>query len=274
MCRIALYTSTGDRHSLRELLKCFRLGSTNDFVLDSYRRGHRVHGHGWGIAYVYELFNAMGFMLYKTSLPISANIISSLPIPRYFDWILMILHSRLTSKEPIDLLNTHPHYFNRPGEISIWLVHNGSVDKQIIAKELGMPQLINKYSDSYFLTQFIGKNLIEPTKESVIDTIKSVIELNIVKSALNIAAIVLDENNKRAIGLAVNYVDEKAMDMFNYYRLYKMDIESNLVIIASSTVALYMNKFSKFDIKPLDNKTIVFIHPDKGGIDVEIYKLK
>lgn len=273
MCRLALYASTKSCHGFEELLECFRLGSLNDFVLDSYRRGRRVHPHGWGYAYVYQMLNDMGFAFYKTSLPIFSDVIIAPEMSKYFDWIVFILHSRLTSGEPIDVLNSHPYYFNRLGEISIWLAHNGALDKGKIVEKLSAKQLAERYSDSYFLTQFIGKNITTSTKENIIEVLNNIIELNVVESSLNIVAIILDEVKKEVIGLAVNYVAEKAINMFDYYRLYRVDVGGSTVVITSSTIALYLNKLYNFAVEPLDNNTVVFVHPRKDTIDIEVRKL-
>ncbi|MEM1527037.1 MAG: class II glutamine amidotransferase [Ignisphaera sp.] len=275
MCRVALYASAEDPGYLRYISRCFRLSSLNDFVLDRYRRGHRAHTHGWGYAYVYSSFNELGLSLYKTSLPITADGINMPLIPRHFDWIFMILHSRLTTEKSIDVLNSHPYYFHQPGKISIWLAHNGSLDKEKLAKDLNMESLTKNYSDSYFLTQWLGRNIssmdIEDFRSIIKDIVNKIAELGILKSALNFVAIVLDELEKKVLGLAINYIAEDYMNLFDYYTLYKADIGRKSVAIVSSTVALYLNKLYGFKAEPLSNRTIVIMYPHRESIEVEIH---
>lgn len=274
MCRIALYASAEDPKYLRYISRCFKLSSLNDFILDKYRRGRRAHTHGWGYAYVYSSFNELGLSLYKTSLPITVDGINIPLTPKRFDWIFMILHSRLTTEEPIDVLNSHPYYFHQPGKVSIWLTHNGSLDKERLAKDLNMENLTNNYSDSYFLTQWLGRNIsstdIEDLRNVIKDVVNKIVELDVLKSALNFVAIVLDEIEKKVLGLAVNYIAEDYTNLFDYYTLYKVDIGSKSVAIASSTVALYLNKLYGFKAEPLANRTIVITYPYKERIEVEI----
>lgn len=274
LCRIALYASVKELKNFKEFLRCFRLGSVSDFILNTYRKGHRSHMHGWGFAYIYSVSNDMGCMYFRTSIPIAFdNSMAVTATPRYFDWILMVLHSRLTFEEPVDVMNSHPHHFSRVGEFSIWLAHNGSVDKEKIAKELGLTDIVRRYSDSYFLTQWIGRNMGGLNSKDIVDTIRSIVDLGVVRTSLNLVAIILDEIKRRVIGLALNFVAEESMDMLEYYRLYKVGIGNESVAIASSTIAAYLNKLYGISIEPLDNSTIVFVYPRKEGIDLEIGKI-
>ncbi|MEM4789741.1 MAG: class II glutamine amidotransferase [Ignisphaera sp.] len=276
MCRIALYASAEDVKYIKHISRCFKLSSLNDFVLDRYRRGRRTHTHGWGYAYIYSSFGELGLSLYKTSLPIAVDGITKPLIPNHFDWILMILHSRLTTEEPIDVLNSHPYYFHKPGKVSIWLAHNGALDKEKLAKDLGMENLVRRYSDSYFLTQWLGENISSTDLKSIVgvvkETINRILDLGALRSALNFVTIVLDEIEKKALGLSVNYVAEDYMNLFEYYTLYKVGIGSKTYTIASSTVALYLNELYGFKVEPIDNHTIILIHPGKENIEVEVHK--
>lgn len=188
----------------------------------------------------------------------------------------MILHSRLTTEEPIDMLNSHPYYFHQPGKVSIWLAHNGALDKEKLAKDLNMENLVKRYSDSYFLTQWLGKNIsstdLKDLRDVVKDAINKILDLGALRSALNFVTIILDEVEKKVLGLSVNYVAEDYMNLFEYYTLYKVDIGSKTYTIASSTVALYLNELYGFKVEPIDNHTIVLIHPNKDNIGVEIHK--
>jgi len=268
MCRIAIYTSLEDESKIKQLYKCFRLGTLYDFVLDRYRRGRRSHNHGWGYAYIYGFQNDMGYSMFKTSLPILSDGMR-LAVPRYFDWILMIIHSRLTSGEPIDVVNAHPYSFSRVGRFSMWFVHNGSIDKEKLSKDIGLENFVKDYSDSFILTQWLGMNIKTLDSKDIVEVLYRIIDLGIVKSALNIAAIVLDEMQKKVLGVAVNYVTKESADLYDYYSLHIVEMGSRTMVIASSTIALYLNKFYKYKTKVLDNGTVVILYPTREEIELE-----
>jgi glutamine amidotransferase len=269
MCRIVLYASSEGRSKIMQVFRCFKLASTYDFVLDTFRRGRRSHNHGWGYAYLYKFRNDIGYMVYKSSLPISFNEIK-LAVPRYFEWILMVMHSRLTHEEPIDIVNTHPHSFSKAGKVSIWFVHNGSVDKERLAKDIGLEGMVKNYSDSYILTQWLGENIKSLSSKELIDLITKVIDLGVVKSALNIAAILMDEVEKKVLGIAMNYVVKEYTNLYDYYALHIVEIGDRTKIIASSTVAYYLNSIYGYRTKVLENGTVIILHPVKEAIQIEV----
>lgn len=273
MCRIALYASSENGEKIKQLIECFKLGTLYDFVLDKHRRGRRAHVHGWGYAYVYELSNDMGYSMYKTSLPMTVDGIK-ISLPRYFDWILMIIHSRLTGGEPIDVVNSHPYYFHIPGGVSLWLVHNGSVDKEKLAKEIRMENLIKVYSDSYMLTQWFGKNIKGTSTKDLVEVVHNIIDLGVVKSALNFAAIIYNEIEKNVVGLAVNYVIKDYMDMYDYYALYNIWIGDKTVVISSSTTALYLSRIYGYKAELMDNGTITIVRPRKDRVETEVVNIE
>ena len=273
MCRIALYTSLGSSRGLREFIESFIEASVNDFVLDSYRRGRRAHNHGWGYAYIYRVFNDLGVMHFRTSLPITSASRRAISIPRRFNWLSMIIHSRLTSAEPIDLLSSHPFHTAIPGRLSIWLVHNGAVDKGALAREMSMDNLTDMYADSYFLTQWIARNLEKPGIEHLEKVVRGLIELGITRTSLNFIALILDEKEKNVFSIALNYVCGKGLEMYDYYKLHRIHIDERALAVASATVALYMNSFYGYEIEPLENGEALFIIPQKGRVEVISRKL-
>uniref|UniRef100_A0A7J2U4I5 Glutamine amidotransferase type-2 domain-containing protein n=1 Tax=Ignisphaera aggregans TaxID=334771 RepID=A0A7J2U4I5_9CREN len=269
MCRIGLYATLNELNSFREFLYSFVEGSANDFVLDSIKKGRRSHNHGWGYAYVYKYLNDLGVMFYKTSAPITSNMPRKIvSLPKHFNWLVMLMHSRLTSGEPIDVSNSHPYHVHIPGKLSLWLAHNGSVKKDFIARELSMLGIVNMYSDTYFLSQWIATNISKPDINAFEDAIKHLIDLNIVETSLNLVAIVMDENNKRVFGAAVNYVVGKGLETYDYYKLYKVVVDRKTIIIASSTISLYMQRIFGFNVSELENRELVFVEPIDNELNI------
>ena len=198
MCRIALYAAVGSPKGLGELVESFVEASLNDFVLRSYRGERRSHNHGWGFAYVQGLLGDLSFMHFKTSLPIPCAR-EVLVIPKHFDWLSLILHSRLTSREPIDVLSSHPFYVSIPGRLSLWLAHNGALDKARLAKELSMEGLVDAYADSYFLAHWLARNVEKPSTDQLEKAIRRLIELGVVETSLNFVALILGEREKETL---------------------------------------------------------------------------
>lgn len=270
VCRLALYVSLNRLNGFKDLLRGFVEASVNDFVLDSFRRGRRSHDHGWGFAYVYRYLNDLGSMYFRTSLPIKTSVIDvrrAIAIPRLFDWIAMVLHSRLTSGEPIDISSAHPFYVHIPGRLSLWLVHNGAVDKKMLAGSLSMDSLRDMYADSYFLAHWIANSMVEPSLESFVEAVEKLISMGVVRTSLNMAAILVSERDRDVTAIAVNYVCGDGLDVYDYYKLYRVDIGGGAIAIASSTVALYMARLGGYEIRYLENGEIVAVKPGGRGIE-------
>ncbi len=267
MCRIALYVAVGGPKGFGELVESFAEASLNDFVLRSYRRERRSHNHGWGFAYVQGLLGDLSFMHFKTSLPIPCAR-EVMVIPKHFDWLSLILHSRLTSREPIDVMSSHPFYVSIPGKLSLWLAHNGAVNKEKLAEGLSMEALADVYTDSYFLARWLAENLKGPSADQFEEAVRELIELDVVETSLNLVALILDEKEKRVLSVALNYVCAKSLDVYDYYRLYRVLVGEKALAVASSTVALYAKKLYGYEISPLENGEMLFASPQEDGVAV------
>jgi len=272
MCRLALYAAVGSPKGLEELVESFVEASVNDFVLHSYRRERRSHNHGWGFAYLQGLFGDLSIMHFKTSLPIPCAR-EVLAIPKRFDWLSLILHSRLTSSEPIDVLSSHPFHVSIPGKLSLWLAHNGAVDKEKLAKELSMEGLVDAYADSYFLAHWLAQNVERPSTDRLEKAISKLIELGVVETSLNFVAIILGEREKDALCAALNYVCGRGLNVYDYYKLYRVLVGDKASVVASSTIALYMERLYGYEVGPLENGELLILSPRKGEIATASRKL-
>ena len=272
MCRIALYATVGDHKGFEELVESFVEASLNDFVLHSYRRGRRSHNHGWGFAYVQGLLGDLSLMHFKTSLPLPYAR-EVLAIPKRCDWLSLILHSRLTSSEPIDVLSSHPFHVSIPGRLSLWLAHNGAVDKARLAEGLSMKGLVDSYADSYFLAHWLARNLEGPSAHHLERAVANLIKLSVVEASLNFVALILDEKEKEVLCAALNYVCGKGLDLYDYYKLYRVLVGDKALVVASSTIALYMERLYGYEIDPLDNGELLLASPRRGEIAITSKRL-
>lgn len=270
MCRILHFVGIGKTGNLIKVVKGFKLATQHDVVLDRVRRGRRSHNHGWGAAYAFMKFDEMGFAHYKTSLPLLDEDVRRFVkgIPTDIQWIHMIMHSRLTSSEPINVFNSHPFHISIPGKLSLWFAHNGSVNKNLLARELGLEGLVNSYADSFFVAYWIAKNVDRIDVESLAKTMGRIIEIGAVETSLNSVGIIVDEASNRVVSFSLNYITGEGEKNRDYYQLLRIEASEGSVVIASSTVGYYLEKLFGWIGKPLDNGEMDFIEVREGSIEM------
>jgi len=275
MCRLLHFVSVGELNNLFVVAKAFRLSTLHDVFLDEVRRGRRSHNHGWGAAFVYMKFRELGFGYFKTSLPLLEEDFRGFVrgVPRGFHWIHMIMHSRLTVSEPINVFNSHPFHISIPGNINLWFVHNGSINKAVVAKELGLENLLDRYADSFFVAYWIAKTIDSVDSSSITKSLKKLVDLGVVETALNCAGIVVDEPSGKVVSFSLNYIGEKGEKTKNYYQLYKVMPSRNTVVVVSSTVDYYLNSLAGLRGTPLENGEIVVVEVKDNALVVENQKI-
>jgi len=279
MCRLGIYVSIGQYKFLEEFIRAFYLASINDIALEKLGYGRRSHNHGWGFIYIAKRFNNISLSWYKTSLPIMDRDVETIlknTISLDADWIAINIHSRLTLREPIDVLNSHPFYVSIPGKISLWLIHNGSVDKEKISRILGLENIKDLYADSYFLANLIAKNLNSLNNNDIVEVFRSLIDMNITTSALNLGILSIDERTKEISIAILNYMVKDVLDDNNrreYYNIYIANIDSKTFIAGSSTVMWYLTKIAKIAIQPLSNGELVIVKPYENSLEVSSFRL-
>jgi len=274
MCRIAIYSSINTHQYYKEFIKSFVMASINDVILNKFRYGRKAHNHGWGLASIIKRYGELSHFYYRTSLPLIESDFKKILRKLHFndiDWITLILHSRLTNNEQINVLNSQPFYINIPGKLNLWFAHNGSINKQKLAKELGMDNIKNRYSDSFFLAHWISKNIEELTDDNIKNIFKRLVEMNITKTALNVILILFDELSMVVKAVAFNYVVD--VDRMNYYNLYSIKYDEKTLIVASSTIVYYMKRYCAIDPKPLNNGELLIITLTDNNIDLKNFVL-
>ncbi len=190
------------------------------------------HEHGWGyaIACFEEDFSTIFFG--KSLKPIYNDDLAG-KIAEYlekYEVCLGMIHSRLASKkEPINIYSTQPFHHNLGKHGHLWFIHNGSVDKESLAKILNKEELLKTHSDSYFASLLVAKNIIAKQ-----DLVKAVIGVLVyVRTAFNVGIMILNNNGSKLFTL--NYFTPKMKYFKDYYKLYSVS-KGNTKIIASSTI--------------------------------------
>ena len=222
MCRMLAYKGE-DKEELKGFLECLVKAAEKDPITGD------VHGDGWGIV----AYTTSGTLIhYRSSLPIFKD-------KKVFDLISflegkmwVIVHARLASqKELVDARFSHPYLETTPNEL-IYIAHNGSVDKELLGKEMGLdPKLM---VDSELIGKFIAREGI-----SRLDRLKEY-----TKSALNLFILRIPRDKSSPPSLYYfnyyneDYVKKKGIPS-EYYKFYK---KGNAVF--SSSLAYFCGKDS------------------------------
>jgi hypothetical protein len=100
------------------------------------------------------------------------------------------------------------------------------------------------------------------------DVVKHLIELDAVETSLNLVAIAMDENGKNVLGVAINYIAGEGLEKYDYYKLYRIDIDGKTFVVVSSTIALHVQIVFNFKMSELNNGEILFIEPTNTELNI------
>lgn len=232
MCRLVGFKLSKNIGDLREILDSLVSVSRYDPLLP----GKVVGGHddGWGLS-IYDQ-GLGGVLYYKSSEPLYSQIrvlerlIRSLKCP-----CKGIIHVRRAGKgEPLGLVHAHPFISNTDGLI-LALAHNGSVDKRIIAEELGYKGDLDKVSDTYMYFKLLVKEYVEHGNivEAIRNTINVLLRKKAVRSSIN--SLILFVNDSMSNVYVVEDWEHFNGDKRKYYSIGYL-CKGDLVVATSSTV--------------------------------------
>ncbi len=248
MCRFIIFQAKRRSFTpLEKFFKAFINSSKNDPYLSSISK-FKSHNHGWGYSII--CFNKGVAQIFhgKSLKPIYDD-----PIANYSyileplssnDTCFGMIHVRLASrKEPINLFSTQPFFLNLENLGYMWFIHNGSVNKNTIAKILGKEELMETYSDSYLASMLIAKKYMGG--ENIVKVIKDCIKY--VKTAFNIGIILM--NTDKLITVAMKYLvpERETINRYsNYYKLYHVSKDGFKAIVSSTIIDFYLKEERKF----------------------------
>ncbi len=134
---------------------------------------------------------------------------------------------------PINIFSTHPAEAMTNEGYRLYLIHNGTVDKDRILEDLGIDKrgiYASLYNDTYFLAQMIAVRIKSHIDEG---TLREIIGYTV--SALNIGVILVrDRDVEVAIGSFYRVYD-RAVERRNYYKIYRAVSRDPIYIYSSST---------------------------------------
>lgn len=190
-----------------------------DPLFPSYWKADPVHNDGWG--YVTMTEDAIDFKRYAMPIFDSER-------PRLTEHGILIVHARKAAPgEPIGVLDAHPHH-RGDSDYDVYLVHNGSFNKEKIAEKLGDTNLGNQ-PDSEFFLQYI-MSLKGTIEERIRKTLEDADKYDFVKTTNNIFILAADK--KTGKGRLFYYGYSKRGE--DYIKMYRVENERWKGVVSSS----------------------------------------
>ncbi|AOL17179.1 hypothetical protein BFU36_11210 [Sulfolobus sp. A20] len=232
---------------VRELLDCLVKSAKEDKLYNN-----TSHGDGWG----FVLLTKDKIFHYRSLNPIFeeiSDVESDFPIKISDEEMMIIAHARQASdKSLVSSYYSHPYLESNSSSI-FFLAHNGSVNKEGIANELGISA--ENMVDSELILKYIEMKGVD----SINDLKK------FTKSSLNLLLLEIRRKERQAILYYLNYYDkgyvEKRGINKEYYKLY-VNEDDDGISVYSSTLAYYC-KFNKQ--KPCEEGELIKI----GGMSLK-----
>lgn len=198
---------------------------------DPYKPGrNKRHGDGWGI--IGFNLNPQKLLYYKSDQPLyqEPNLLKKVIEGFIIGDHAMIIHARAAGPSlPISAKTSHPFSIELDDGRSLFLAHNGSIDKSEIAAELNLKNLTAIYPDSYFILRLIARRGGSEVFENVI---RSIIERNLVKTALNLLLMEIGPKMEEVKILGFSYYVKEADE--KYYSMFILEKEGAKAIVSSS----------------------------------------
>jgi len=267
MCRIL--GSVGRYSELRqyysELIKGLVGSSEYDpHAVRAFGAGRHSHRDGWGRATIFVSSGRKALYMYKSLSPIFVDKPNQpLPEPellKYCDPITVdLIHARAGSRGmPLNYFSVQPFETQTRSGSRLILMHNGSVDKDRLAKDLShrlSDEVIEKYSDTYLLTLRLADLIDNDVSISAIRELSKY-----TKTALNLGIAVISEDLVIAV-FGSSYRKQLPSEHRTYYKMYSARVSGGSIIFTSSTLVDFNEyrpkSLSKWDELP--NGTYYFI---------------
>ncbi len=145
------------------IYKSLREVAERDPVLVREKSSWSSHSDGWGIVSIGT--SKIGHV--RSSQPLFES-----GIPELINSGIMLMHARKASSgEPAGTLMSHPYVYS-DNDYTVFLAHNGSLNKNVLAQKLGIDNVDHDTDSSVFLTYMmsnkgnVGERLQKAIKES------------------------------------------------------------------------------------------------------------
>ena len=278
MCRFIAFAGLAPLvDSLLPCIDSFVSSAERDPLLKAIsRRGAESHGDGWGYAVAGRgVGGSLSTGFYRSSAPVYRDpkgVESLKTVVLGLDTYTGVAHARLASRsEPLGVENAHPFMVEDPGRgFTLWLAHNGSVHKELLAQELGLGDLAGRRTDSFFLARYLARELGSVNPAGVTKAIEAVVEKGFVKTALNLGILVV--GNPGVFLVVTSLYPANDPGRARYYRVY-MAGDERLFVAGSSTMFEVYRCGDPREAKELCNGCAVAAAIRGGRVSTELYEL-
>lgn len=230
------------------------------------------HPDGWGYALVgsrrwREDFSAH----YRSTLPVYEDPrgVSSLKsLVREARTGVLIVHSRRLAEGSARTWNTHPIHYSWRG-FELWIAHNGLVDSDGLARELGMEKLADT-TDTYYLGEYVYRSLGGVDPDGLAEALRRASRFT--KTAMNTLAILYDD--RRLLVSATSYLSGRTMEdprRVRYYRLHRGSLGGSRAFFSSSVAA---RSSAGAEELPLQSAVVLEVDLGTGRVLERVYSLE
>lgn len=225
----------------------------------------KMHNDGWGIVLVSRGPGSLAKLFYKSIKPIFDDDISWIRSIIGSGPISGMIHARKASDgEPKNVDSSHPHEVF-VGDGFLYLVHNGSVDKLLIAgymaDEFGYKLSTGEISDTKALLILLSA-IYEKTQNleaALMELAQLSRNLGIIRTSLNIGVMHVSEKGEELFAASMysrnTWSDERKR---NYLDMYLLKDEDNIIVASPTLVDDYgLETGNKELLQPEFDKMII-----------------
>jgi len=263
MCRIAIYIGSKEKFGeiYKPVIDSFREVSRYDWIFERYS-GEKSHSDGWGfLGYNIEKSSVSHYRsmtpFYEDDLDILDGWLESVDGD-----IVFLLHVRAGSPNMAkNIFSVHPIYIESPSGSQIYLIHNGTLYKEALARLIG--EDVNSprykiYNDTYYVGRLIAdmKVFSSAKLQNILEILR---QPKYLYSAFNFGLLWLSEKTNFLI-VGPLYRRDKGSQLIDYYRLYKVEEEGYDLYISSTNREWLEKRGFKFGFREVDNGFIT-IYP-------------
>ncbi len=241
MCRMLVLVGgkNGVRRDFRRKLynSLIRAARRDPYSRRLFGEDEESHRDGWGLfaAKIGEA-GVESYTVYRSLKPIFEDDVEP-PFLAYEGPLVEMIHARAASTGmPVNMFSVHPVEASSPDGYRLLLIHNGSVDKEGLARAVGASKREKSiYNDSYFLARFLASRASNLANASLFEE-----AARYTKTAMNIAAFLLSPEKALLVVGSYYKLLDKPEERRGYYKLY-IGRAGGSIVYASSTIVDYYN---------------------------------
>lgn len=164
---------------------------------------------------------------------------------------VIMVHARAASRGmPVNVFSTHPAEAVTSQGYRLFVVHNGTVDKDAILEDLGVDPgspYARRHNDTYFLARLLASMTDENLERRLIE-----MAARHLRTALNAGFLLVKEGEVQAAVGSLYMPGDKPPEREKYYRLYEA-LREDLAVYSSSTLVDYYDPGHGLSWRPLPN---------------------